>query len=59
MNGSCGATLYLLPDLVHRHFFLGDDAAVDQKFSDRRIRLTIAGDIVEAQQFAVIELHPG
>src|SRR6185295_1612249 len=49
---------HVVADLVHRHFFLGNDAAIDQKFSNRRIRHAVACNVVEAQQLAIVELDP-
>src|SRR6185437_3925731 len=48
--------LHPVTDAVHRHVFFRDDAAVDQISADRRIRLAVAGDVIETQQLAVVEL---
>src|SRR5262245_39834663 len=48
-----------LADLVHRHFFFGDNAALDQEFSDRRIRHAVACDVVQSQELAAVELDAG
>jgi len=45
------------PDFLHRHFFQGDTALVDQQLSDAAVRLPVGGVIVHVQNAAVLQEH--
>ena len=56
--GAVRVLIHPLPDLLHRHLLFGDDAAIDQDATDRRIGIAIMGVVIDAHGRAILEADP-